>query len=64
MARTLLQRKNAPIHIIYYHGRSIIARTLCGVDPYRKGVTTQGVNSGKLTATCKVCLREQKKTQT
>ena len=42
-------------------GSPAVAYTWCRVDPYRKGVTTEGVNAGITKATCKTCLRQEAK---
>lgn len=60
---TLLQEKNRPIHRLKSTGQAV-ARTWCGADPYRKGVATEGVNSPSRQATCKACLREERKART
>src|SRR5262245_50633613 len=54
--RTLVQQKERPIHRIR-PGKSVVAHTYCGVDPYRRGVRTERVNVGQLAATCRECLR-------
>jgi len=60
---TLLQEKNRPIHKLRDDlPRSIVARTFCGVDPYRRGVRTEGVNVGQSKATCKACLKIEAET--
>lgn len=48
-----------PVHQIKW-GKSVVAQTLCGVDPYRKGVQTNGVRGEKI-VTCKKCLVGQQK---
>lgn len=60
MALTLLQQKNRPIHKLQSR-KGYVVYTWCLVDPFRKGVCTEGINSGVLKATCKACLREEKK---
>jgi hypothetical protein len=62
MARlTLIQQKNRPIHRIRNPGSSGVLYTWCGTDPCRWGVSTEGFNSGTSKATCKRCLREERK---
>ena len=51
--------KNPPIHKLRPRGKSVVAYTWCLVDPYRRGVRIE--IQGRQLATCKACLREEKK---
>jgi hypothetical protein len=59
--KTLLQMKNRRIHRLRTGLKSVVPFTLCGVDPCRRGVRTEGVNAGQAEATCPDCLREAAK---
>jgi hypothetical protein len=48
---------NRRIHRLRTGLKSVVPFTLCGVDPCRRGVQTEGVNVGQAKATCPDCLR-------